>query len=151
MLLTAVTDDQGVQHSDADLAAEVLRRKWQKLGEGKVGHEGWRAILRQHVQVAPPDTCWEVSYDVFWENCFVRFALKTTAPGPDGVPYKVYFLLGKDGLGARILYELYLQVMRGVLPPNDMLDVLMVFIPKEIDLKGEEENGVRQRMTFVPS
>ena len=99
VLLTAVTDDQGVQHSDADLAAEVLRRKWQKLGEGKVGHEGWRAILRQHVQVAPPDTCWEVSYDVFWEKHLVRFAVKTTALGQTAFHTRYIFFWARTGLG----------------------------------------------------
>eukprot|EP00972_Heterocapsa_arctica_P056276 8302770-Heterocapsa_arctica.AAC.1 len=51
-----------------------------------------------------------------------------TAPGPDGVPTFVYNLC--DGIGAAMIYDVYLCILEGRLLPADFLGSLMVFIPK---------------------
>ena len=66
----------------------------------------------------------------------LRFSRKHTAPGPDGIPYRVYSIGGKSGIAPKILYELYKQISAGKSPPLDMLEGLMVFIPKDVAASG---------------
>eukprot|EP00972_Heterocapsa_arctica_P100341 14797903-Heterocapsa_arctica.AAC.1 len=46
-----------------------------------------------------------------------------TAPGPDGVPTFVYTLC--DGIGAAMIYEVYICILAGRPLPSDFLESLM--------------------------
>ena len=71
-------------------------------------------------------TNWILDFDHF---CYILDKISGSAPGPDGILYSCYRLLGPQ---RRVLYEAYLAWLKGdLLPPNSSLSFL-ILIPKVI-------------------
>lgn len=54
-----------------------------------------------------------------------------SSSGPDGLPDSVWTATGDSG--CRVLYQAYLDLLRGVLTPSDIKRSLVVHTPKELD------------------
>ena len=82
----------------------------------------WNEML-SFVVSAPSDTIWTVEYDEF-EKILKALASKNSGPGPDGIPYSVWYA---NPQGRRILFDMYIEITKGKLPPTSLLSALLFF------------------------
>ena len=110
--LSAVTDEEGHTLENEDESGRRLCECWgtifQAREEGPKPHQ--RADILRYVQHPPDDISWTIDQ----AECDELLALKKdSAPGPAGIPYRVYRCAG--GLGSKFLFHAYKAVLEEVL------------------------------------
>ena len=152
--LSGIRDQDGTCYDDVENASRNLYAKWNEIAVERKGSEKLRKLLRHYIQVAPSDTKWTINRESFWDSVLVKFAKKKSAPGPDGVPYLIWLFEGEFGVGAQILFDSYIEIVKGRMVPLKMLEALMVFLikdPYEDKFGGEDDSGVRMADELRPS
>lgn len=102
--------DTGTVHSDPCVVGELLARQWASVfaPAPRPSRAALRPFLDVCVKLPLGEMVDPLSFEEFAEA--IRHT-KSSAPGPDGLPYEVWTLCGEAG--ARIIYDMYLQVVRG--------------------------------------
>ena len=135
LCLHAVTDEDAHCLEDEDESGWRLCEYWgtifQARGEGP-RHGQHKEVLR-YVQKALADFSWTIDRAEFDELVALK---KDSAPGPDGIPYGVFWCAG--GLGAHFLFNTYKYLVEGGAVPEQFAISRTVFIPKFSDI---DDNG----------
>ena len=124
---------QGITAQDgtaltSNAAAEALAQHWGQIFSCRPGDPEKFESFKPFVQVAPADIDWSVSL-LEVESLLSR--IKNSAPGPDGLKYKVYQTTSE--ISATIIHDVYMAMARGAVPPPWFNDATLAF-----SAKGEE-------------
>lgn len=138
----------GEVHSCPEVVGEILTRHWAPVFASAPSPSA--ASLRPFLEVCPKLPAGEVIEPLtFAEFCEVTQNTKSSAPGPDGLPYAVWELSGP--LGAKILYDLYLQAITDGPLLEAINPSLMVFIPRvSLGVRPDAGDGVAEPGGFRP-
>ena len=85
-------------------------------------------VLRPFIQQVPQEIMWEVCREYVQQ---VLGRPKNSAPGPDGIKFKAWTLLGDEAVD--IFYEVAQALLNGVEPPSWFNGSFMVFLAKGKD------------------
>ena len=114
---------QGIMSEDGqaltgDEAAEALASHWGKVFEEKPGNADTFEQFLPFVQTAPRDLCWDISKE---EVAKLMAKPKKSTPGPDGISYKIWQLIGEPGV--EVIHNICQQVLRGGNAPHGVQPV----------------------------
>ena len=82
--------------------------------------------ILENVQKAPDEIQWQIDKQEFDEILATK--KRESAPGPDGIPYRIYWCAG--GLGSCLLFDASRFVVEGGSIPTHFVASRTVFIPK---------------------
>ena len=133
--LHAVTDEDGDPLENEDASSRMLCHYWGTIFQAHTEgprHQQDEKIM-WYVQKAPDDIRWVIDKNEFDE---LMASKKESAFGFDEIPYSFYRCAG--GLGSRILFSAYKNVLEGGIIPAHVAENRTVFIPKFSDI---DDNG----------
>ena len=104
--------------------AEVLKVEWAPKFLDVPTNESMMDYFIQNFACSLEDVSFKVSFDEFAKMVSKH---KWSSPGPDGVHYVFWALLD---VGAKLLWEVRLELMKGVKPPVGFNYALLVFLEK---------------------
>ena len=136
IFLNSVVDPSGVVYANDEEAAEGVRSHWQEVFDEKIlSLAAWATLLPF---IKKFEVCeWLAEREAL--DAFLAPGGRSrvdSGPGPDGIPYSVYGLLG--GRGLDLMYSAYLDLLDYRQVPDGFCDALLALLPK-----GEKENDAQ--------
>ena len=137
-----VSPDGGVLSGDA--AAEELARHWGGQFTARPGNPETFEQFSNFVQPVPEGITWRATKE---QLKAMLPKLRRSAPGPDGIPYAAWQVLGDAGLD--LLWRLYEAVLDGASAPSWFNASVMAFLAKG-DEDGDDDMVTRTPATTRP-
>ena len=132
LVLSGVIAENGVVRGN-DQMATTLGEQWAPTFAHKsIPEEEAKAFL-DNVPLPRPSPLISVPSFFVFVQYLKRIAASSSAPGPDGLPYRAWYMAGHKAWVT--LYRMLLSIAEGVLPPGSFNSSLLVFLPK-----GESES-----------